>query len=203
MVPTAIFIPARCNQDAAQIEKTIAACKKSNYDVYVLTDNNTIAKRATEAGAEVYIDKEEYTNNTEICSGAINSRRFSDYKYFISVDYNFADVRVDMIEKAKAMLKYYPISTLTSDTKITGPEISKLVRAGDKVLWCSRTMEGYGEPQLDIYGFRYDSLGMFLHLNKHLEEHSECLEQLRWLKNGWEIGVLPVAYNPTTRNDNG
>jgi len=69
-----------------------------------------------------------------------------------------------------------------------------MVRAGDQALWFGRGMTGYGDWHLGVYGYRRNSLEMYPNLIIEREEEIEKLEQLRWLKNGWQIGCLSVYY---------
>lgn len=210
MTKTAIFIPARYHStrfpgkpltmlgDKTMIARVVEGCKRSGLDTYVLTDNKTIAMAAKASGAEIYIDSDDYLNGTERCAGAIYSRKFSDYDNIINVQGDMPDVTVEMIEKAEKMLKYYNVTTVITqmqDDRLNDKNSVKLVRAGDKVLWCGRGMQGYGDWHLGVYGYRLEALQAYPHLTRTREEDIESLEQLRWLKNGWDIGVLPVEYN--------
>lgn len=210
MTKTAIFIPARYHStrfpgkpltmlgDKTMIARVVEGCLKTGRDVFVLTDNKTIAMAAKSAGAEIYIDSSDYQNGTERCAGAVASRKFTDYDQFINVQGDMPDVTVEMIEKAEWMLKHYTTSTVVTqmlDERLNDPNSVKLVRAGDKVLWCGRGMTGYGDWHLGVYGYRRNALQSYPHLMITREERQESLEQLRWLKNGWDMGVLPVDYN--------
>ena len=75
------------------------------------------------------------------------------------------------------------------------PNSVKMVRAGDQALWFGRGMTGYGEWHLGVYGYRKQALQAYPHLLVHEEERIEKLEQLRWLKNGWQIGCKSVYFN--------
>jgi len=75
------------------------------------------------------------------------------------------------------------------------PNTVKLVRAADKCLWFGRGMTGYGDWHLGIYGYKRNALEMYPGLTGTREERIEELEQLRWLKNGWDIGVFPCEFN--------
>ena len=75
------------------------------------------------------------------------------------------------------------------------PSTVKMVRAGDKALWFGRGMTGYGEWHLGIYAYRNDALNLYPSLEITQEEKVEKLEQLRWLKAGWEIGCTRVNFD--------
>ena len=75
------------------------------------------------------------------------------------------------------------------------PNSVKMVRAGDQALWFGRGMTGYGLWHLGVYGYSKNALQCFPNLQIEQEERVEKLEQLRWLKNGWQIGCNSVYYN--------
>jgi 3-deoxy-manno-octulosonate cytidylyltransferase (CMP-KDO synthetase) len=79
--------------------------------------------------------------------------------------------------------------------KQADPNTVKMVRAGDQALWFGRGMTGYGDWHLGVYGYKRNSLEMYKTLKVTVEEETEKLEQLRWLKNGWQIGCSSVQYN--------
>jgi 3-deoxy-manno-octulosonate cytidylyltransferase (CMP-KDO synthetase) len=56
-------------------------------------------------------------------------------------------------------------------------------------------MTGYGEWHLGVYGYKRNALESYPNLTVTREEEVEKLEQLRWLKNGLQIGCLSVYYN--------
>jgi 3-deoxy-manno-octulosonate cytidylyltransferase (CMP-KDO synthetase) len=184
--------------DKTMIQRVVETCKSSGYDTYVLTDNKTIAMAAEAAGAGVYIDSHDYENGTERCAGAIRSRKFDDYDQFINVQGDMPDVAVEMIEKAIMGLKYYTTSTVFTNMpkeKQDDPNSVKMVRAGDQALWFGRGMTGYGEWHLGVYGYRKNALECYLDMRIEQEERVEKLEQLRWLKNGWQMGCYRVYFN--------
>jgi CMP-2-keto-3-deoxyoctulosonic acid synthetase len=70
-----------------------------------------------------------------------------------------------------------------------------MIRYHDKALWFGRGMTGYGDWHLGIYGFSANVLSCYGNLDITQEERVEKLEQLRWLKNGWQIGCAEVSFN--------
>lgn len=178
------------------IERVYETCKLSKYDTYVLTDNQSIYNLI---GAENCImDLADYDNGTERCAGAVAMRTLNDYDRFINVQGDMPDVTVEMIATAAMGLKYYPVSTLFTDMpqeKQEDPNSVKMVRADDQSLWFGRGMTGYGDWHLGVYGYTKEALQAYRHLNITKEEHVEKLEQLRWLKNGWQIGCYRVYFN--------
>ena len=206
---TAILIPARYGSTrfhgkplvrlngTTMIRRVFeACCYKLDYDVFVLSDRNSITDLFDPDA--VYLDKTEYENGTERCAGAIKNEMFDKYDQFINVQGDMPDVTTNMIEKCISSLQHYPVSTVFTEMpeeKQNDPNSVKMVRAGDSALWFGRGMTGYGLWHLGVYGYRRNSLGLYLNLEVTLEEQVEKLEQLRWLKNGWQIGCLSVYYN--------
>ena len=208
MKSTAILIPARYGStrfpgkplalldNVPMIKRVFDAASKSGLPTYVLTDDTRIADMFEQH--QVIIDLAEYENGTERCAGAIKNDFFSKYDTFINVQGDMPDVTIDMIAKAQLQLKYYPVSTVFTDMpeeQQNDPNSVKMVRAGDQALWFGRGMTGYGLWHLGVYGYSKNALQCFPNLQIEQEERVEKLEQLRWLKNGWQIGCNSVYYN--------
>ena len=208
MKSTAILIPARYGStrfpgkplalldNVPMIKRVFDAASKSGLPTYVLTDDIRIADMFEQH--QVIIDLAEYENGTERCAGAVAMRTLDEFDQFINVQGDMPDVTIDMIAKAQLQLKYYPVSTVFTNMpqeQQNDPNSVKMVRAGDQALWFGRGMTGYGLWHLGVYGYRKNALQCFPNLQIEQEERVEKLEQLRWLKNGWQIGCLSVYYN--------
>jgi len=178
------------------VKRVYDACTASKIPTYVLTDNQDIYNVI---GANCLLDYREYENGTERCAGAVAKFDVLDqYKNFINVQGDMPDVTLEMIEKCIFSLKHYPVSTVFThmpEDKQNDPNSVKMVRAGDNALWFGRGMTGYGDWHLGVYGYKRNPLEMYSRLEVTQEEQVEKLEQLRWLKNGWQIGCLGVQYN--------
>ena len=205
---TAILIPARygstrfegkplCMLDGVpMIKRVYDACTASKIPTYVLTDDMRIYELF--GPNKCWIEQTDYDNGTERCAGAIKSSLFDKYNQFINVQGDMPDVTVEMIEKTVWHLKNYSVTTMCAmmpKEQQNDPNTVKLVRASDKCLWFGRGMTGYGDWHLGIYGYKRNVLEMYPSLTGTREERTEKLEQLRWLKNGWDIGVLPCVFN--------
>ena len=208
MKSTAILIPARYGSTrypgkplvkldgVPMIKRVYDACVASKIPTYVLTDDMRIFELFNSRNC--WIDETPYENGTERCAGAITNTFFSTYDQFINVQGDMPDVTLEMIEQCIEWLKYYPVSTVFTEMpeeKQNEANSVKMVRAGDQALWFGRGMTGYGEWHLGVYGYKRNSLEMYPNLIVEREEEIEKLEQLRWLKNGWQIGCSSVYYN--------
>ena len=208
MKSTAILIPARYGStrfpgkplalldNVPMIKRVFDAASKSGLPTYVLTDDTRIADMFEQH--QVIIDLAEYENGTERCAGAVAMRTLDEFDQFINVQGDMPDVTIDMIAKAQLQLKYYPVSTVFTnmpEEQQNDPNSVKMVRAGDQALWFGRGMTGYGLWHLGVYGYSKNALQCFPNLQIEQEERVEKLEQLRWLKNGWQIGCNSVYYN--------
>ena len=178
------------------IKRVYDACVASEIPTYVLTDDVRIA--SVFQNTSVIIDDTDYANGTERCAGAIKLDYMQKYNKFINVQGDMPDVTLDMIEKALWHLQHYPVTTVFTampEDNQNDPNSVKMVRAGDQALWFGRGMTGYGDWHLGVYGYRRNALEMYTNLPVEREEEVEKLEQLRWLKNGWQVGCLSVYYN--------
>ena len=208
MTSSVILIPARYGSTrfpgkplalldgVPMIKRVYDACTASKIPTYVLTDDQNIYNVI---GGNCLLDHREYENGTERCAGAVAKFDILDqYKNFINVQGDMPDVTLEMIEKAQWHLQHYPVTTVFTqmqEDKQNDPNSVKMVRAGDQALWFGRGMTGYGDWHLGVYGYKRNALEMYTTLPVEREEEVEKLEQLRWLKSGWQIGCLSVQYN--------
>lgn len=205
---TAILIPARYGStrfpgkplvaldNIPMIRRVYERCRKTGLDVYVLTDDVRIAEKFEPH--QVIIDLEDYDNGTERCAGAVAMRTLDEYDQFVNVQGDMPDVTVEIINKCISGLNDYEVSTVyTEMTKElqNDPNSVKLIRTDYNALWFGRGMTGYGDWHLGVYGYRKNALQAYPQLKITKEERVEKLEQLRWLKSGWQIGCMSVYFN--------
>ena len=199
---TAILIPARYQSSRYPgkmlaevngkplIRHVFDICNQTDHHVMVLTDHEDIAKQVPN-----FVMTGEADNGTERCCDAIQGMGFSQY---VNVQGDMPDITPAMIEKCIEHLSKYSVTTLYTTMpkeKQNDPNTVKMIRAKDQALWFGRGMTGYGDWHLGIYGYTATALSMYKKLGIPDEEHIEKLEQLRWLKNGWQIGCLNVNFN--------
>ena len=213
MKSTAILIPARYNSTrfpgkplamldgVPMIKRVYDACIASKIPTYVLTDHQDIYNVI---GPNCIMDHDNYENGTERCAGAVSKSALLDqYDQFVNVQGDMPDVTLQMIERCIEWLKYYQISTVYAEMPKAmqdDPNSVKMVRAGDKALWFGRGLTGYGHWHLGIYGYKRNPLEFYRTMEVTQEEEVEKLEQLRWLKAGWDIGCSCVDFDGTEIN---
>ena len=208
MSKTAILIPARYAStrfpgkplisldNIPMIRRVYERCRKTGLDTYVLTDDMRIFSLFSSSNC--WIEEVDYENGTARCAGAIKNEFFARYNKFINVQGDMPDVTTDMVDKCISSLQHYSVSTVFTkmpEEKQNDPNSVKMVRAGDSALWFGRGMTGYGEWHLGVYGYTRTALELYPNMIVELEEEVEKLEQLRWLKNGLQIGCNSVYYN--------
>ena len=208
MKSTAILIPARYGSTrfpgkplamlngVPMIKRVYDACIASKIPTYVLTDHQDIYNVI---GPNCIMDHDNYENGTERCAGAVSKSALLDqYDQFVNVQGDMPDVTLQMIERCIEWLKYYQISTVYAEMPKAmqdDPNSVKMVRAGDKALWFGRGLTGYGHWHLGVYGYKRNPLLFYRGMEVTQEEQVEKLEQLRWLKAGWDIGCSCVEFN--------
>ena len=179
------------------IQRVFDICWNAGFRPYVLTDDVRIADLVPKHYS--YIDKTDYANGTERCAGAIESRAFDDYDSFINVQGDMPDVSLDIIKQAVLSLNSFEVGTVYADMpseKQNDPGTVKMIRSSNnEALWFGRGFTGYGDWHLGVYSYTREALQSYNKLQVHPEEQIEQLEQLRWLKNGWQIGCHHVQFN--------
>ncbi len=206
MTSVAIIIPARYNSSRfkgkpltmlggkTMISRVVEQCKETEYDVYVATDDDRILREVGDQCEVIYDSMQEFFNGTERVASAASSL---DYDYIINVQGDMPDVTVQMINNCVKLLDKYHVSTVYTelpDQLKTDPNTVKCITADDEVLWMGRGFT-YGVQHLGVYGYRKGALLDYPNLQKPLEENIEKLEQLRWLKNGHDIGISEVEFD--------
>jgi len=215
MISTAILIPARYNSKrlpgkplcmldgVPMIRRVYDACVASKIPTYVLTDDRRIADVIPKRHS--WTDEvDEYANGTERCAGALkHSPLLTEYTNFINVQGDMPNVTIDMIQKTIEQLKNYSVTTVWSPLlpgDLLDKNKVKVITAGDRALWFGRGFS-YGHHHLGIYGYRRDTLSVYPTLEVTREEHNEGLEQLRWLKAGYNIGALETEFTGVEINN--
>jgi 3-deoxy-manno-octulosonate cytidylyltransferase (CMP-KDO synthetase) len=208
MKSTAILIPARYGSTrfpgkplamlngVPMIKRVYDACTASKIPTYVLTDHQDIYNVI---GPNCIMDNDNYENGTERIAGAVKKSALLDqYDQFVNVQGDMPDVTLQMIERCIWHLQHYQITTLWTDMPKEmqdDPNSVKMIRSGDKALWFGRGITGYGHWHLGIYGYSRNVLEFYNTYEIEQEEQVEKLEQLRWLKAGWDIGCLHADFN--------
>ena len=171
-------------------------CYHDKEDVYVATDSKKIASLFP---GKAIMTNPDCVNGTARVAEAAQQL---DYDYFINVQGDMIDVPV-VFDMLIGRLLNYDVATVytdMNDKQRQDPNSVKLVHNLMTAQWFARGITGYGDWHLGVYGYRRDALEMYPNLEIPIEEDVEKLEQLRWLKNGWDIGCSHVEFNGTEIN---
>ena len=209
MKTTAIVIPARLDSSRFPnkmladlngkplIKHVFDKCSETGLPTYVVTPDKEIANVI---GKEYSLLVGEADNGTERCALALN---YINYEHIINVQGDMPDINSDIIFSVNNVLEEYGVATAYTDMKEVDRKDSntvKLIHNGKKAHWFCRASLEYGDWHLGVYGYRRSLLDGYSHMTKHTEEAKEKLEQLRWIQNGYDIGVAKVDFNGTEIN---
>jgi len=216
MTLSAILIPARLNStrlpgkplvtlgNKPMIERVVNACVKTGLHTFVLTDSQDICRHVEDTSTALPIlTHKAYANGTERCADAILLRQLKPYHTFINVQGDMPDVTPDMIRKLESSNHELATMFTTMPVKLqNNPDVVKLVKAGDQAIDFVRGVPaiGYGHHHLGMYKFSRVILSRYLDLQIPPEEGSQGLEQLRWLRSGYNIGCVYTDFNGTEIN---
>lgn len=187
-------------------EQVQKATRISN--VVVATDNGEIYKCVSSFKGNVCLTSEHHPSGTDRCHEALTKQQ-DPYDYVINVqgDEPFIDPKqIDLL--ASVLDGSTEIATLikpiTDSELLFNPNIVKaVVGANQKALYFSRApipyLRGVDQSEwinkntyykhIGMYAYRTDVLKKISNLPPSNLEKAESLEQLRWLENGYTIGV--------------
>ena len=164
-------------------------CYHDKEDVYVATDSKKIASLFP---GKAIMTNPDCVNGTARVAEAAQQL---DYDYFINVQGDMIDVPV-VFDMLIGRLLNYDVATVytdMNDKQRQDPNSVKLVHNLMTAQWFARGITGYGDWHLGIYGYKKSALMAYNHLTVYEPEMAESLEQLRWLQNGYQIGVVHTS----------
>ena len=194
------------------VERVYRQVEKAVSDVVIATDDSRIASAVEAFGGRVVMTSTEHRSGTDRCYEALQ-KVGGNYDIVINVqgDEPFIDP-----EQIKSLIACFdnpdteiatlvkPFSAEDGIDALQNPNSPKVVVSKDmRALYFSRAVIPYLrgiEPEewlqhhtfykhIGIYAFRSKTLGEVTSLPQSSLEVGEKLEQLRWLENGYRIGV--------------
>jgi 3-deoxy-manno-octulosonate cytidylyltransferase (CMP-KDO synthetase) len=208
MISYAILIPARYESTrypgkplveldgVPMIKRVYDVCSSTGIDTFVVTDDERIGKIFNKD--DVIYTSPDAENGTERVCLALQDSRLKYYKKFINVQGDMPDVTVDIVSAIVDLLDHgSDVATVYTEMD---PELAsdsntvKMIKGTSNAQWFGRGFK-YGYWHLGVYGYTREALQYYPALKVTEEEQIEKLEQLRWIKNGWQISVNRVQYN--------
>lgn len=198
---TAIVIPARLESTRFP-EKMLAkvtkehsliqrvhhwcCCFHDKEDVYVATDSKKIASLFP--GKSILTSSNCVNGTARVAEAA----KDLDYENIINVQGDMIDVP-PVFDMLIGRLLNYDVATVYThfnDKQRQDPNSVKMVHNLMTAQWFARGITGYGDWHLGIYAYKKSALMAYNYLTVYEPEMYESLEQLRWLQNGYQIGVV-------------
>jgi len=187
-------------------ERSLKATKL--YDVFVATDHQAIADEVLSFGGKVVMTNPHHANGTSRCAEAIASLSIQP-DAIINIQGDEPIVAPEQIDLIADMLSSNAFAIATLCRKINvldelvNDTVIKVVKAEQKAIYFSRnciphlraiSFDDYLQhtdfyKHIGLYGFKTAVLNKLVLLPESPLEKAEQLEQLRWLENGYEIGI--------------
>ena len=198
---TAVIIPARLESTRfpekmlAKVDKTMnliqrvhhwCCCFHDKEDVYVATDSKRVA--ALFPNQSIMTSPDCPNGTARIAEAA----KDLDYDNIINVQGDMIDVP-PVFDMLISRLLNYDVATVYThfdDEQRQDPNSVKMVHNLMTAQWFARGITGYGDWHLGIYAYKKSALMAYNYLTVYEPEMHESLEQLRWLQNGYQIGVV-------------
>ncbi len=186
------------------------ACHCKGLDcVVVATDDDRIFQHVNRFGGRVVMTSDLHKSGTDRCAEVVQLTDYEHFQLAVNIQGDEPFIHPEQISQVISILKNgdFHISTLakkyiSKEDFLDKNKVKIVMDSVGKALYFSRSPipyfsnAGQGEylekeflKHIGIYGFRRDTL-LKLHLLPQSNlEIAESLEQLRWLENGYAIGV--------------
>jgi 3-deoxy-manno-octulosonate cytidylyltransferase (CMP-KDO synthetase) len=190
------------------------SCKaKSLSKVFVATDDERIYNEISNFGGNVMMTYNKHRNGTERCNEVLENIEGS-FDYVINIQGDEPFINPEQIDILASCLDgNTELGTLVRhETDIeklqSSTEMKVVLNHNMEAMYFSRSvipfvrdvkMDKWAEAHkfylhVGIYGYRKDILNSIVKLEPTSLESTECLEQLRWLENGYKIRVAETAH---------
>lgn len=194
------------------IERVYTQVRRAVEDVVVATDDERIYDAVCSFGGRAVMTSTEHQSGTDRCYEAM-TKVGGDYDVIINVQGDEPFIQPEQIESLVACFDdpatdiatlVKPFSESDGIDALENPNSPKVVITRDmKAIYFSRSVIPYMRgverqewltkhtyyKHIGMYAFRSRTLGEITRLEQSSLELSEKLEQLRWLENGYRIGV--------------
>jgi 3-deoxy-manno-octulosonate cytidylyltransferase (CMP-KDO synthetase) len=171
-------------------------------EVVVATDDESVFAHVVSFGGKAVMTAESHQSGTERCFEASQGLDF-DVLVNVQGDEPFIQPEVIWQVASLAANEVYPIATLCAkihdNQELNNPNCVKVVKSkNNAALYFSRSPIPYVRDantdlpfyrHIGLYAFKKDRLNELASLKESALERIEKLEQLRWLENGFAIGV--------------
>lgn len=200
------------------IQRVYEQAKKANclQEVYVATDDQRIFDEVKNFGGEVVMTAESHKSGTDRCGEVaqiLQKKQAIDVIINIQGDEPF--INPNQINEVGKLFKQETtqiatlVKVIDNQEELTNVNIPKVVLAATgKAVYFSRQtipfLRNYPIEQwltqhtfykhIGIYGYRTNILAQLVQLPIATLEKMECLEQLRWLANDFEIQTAVTTY---------
>lgn len=196
----------------SMIQRVYEQVKKAVDEVWVATDDNRIFDAVHQFGGKAVMTSETHRSGTDRINEAY-TKISAKFDVIINVQGDEPFIQPSQIEVLKACFDHAEtqIATLVKPFKkedgyeiLSNPNSPKVVLdKNNRAIYFSRSVIPYirdAKPSewldkhtfykhIGMYAYKADVLGEITALPPSILEVSESLEQLRWIENGYKIGV--------------
>ncbi|MCC6723639.1 MAG: 3-deoxy-manno-octulosonate cytidylyltransferase [Saprospiraceae bacterium] len=189
------------------------ACQSVLGQVVVATDDQRIFDHVASFGGQVVMTSDQHPSGTDRCAEVAALPQYADFQFVVNVQGDepfLSPAQINLVLEVLASDENCPIATLAKqiapDSKLDllNPNMVKVVfDKQHRALYFSRwplpfhrnipreewPANGIFYKHIGLYAFRKNVLLDVAQLPPSRLELAESLEQLRWLENGYPIGV--------------
>lgn len=183
------------------------------YDVIIATDDDRIYTEAEKWLAKVTMTSTAHQSGTDRCAEVIRTASLNDPEVVVNIqgDEPFIGKEplqqlLEIFSRNQAAAIGTLIQTINNRAELENNNIVKVTKdIHGKALYFSRApiphirdtekmLQTKHYKHIGLYAFRADILREITRLKTSPLEEAECLEQLRWLENGYTIHTVETDY---------